>query len=234
MNITCIILTNDAKLDVSRLRTMFEEVLVLVDSAIGNSTATHIYHALDNDFATHRNVALKQAKHAWVFFIDDDESISSELAEELHHVDERFDAYQLKRTDTFMGKVLEHGETSSVRPVRFAKKTAGLWVRPVHEVWEIHGSVGQLQHVLTHVPHISIESFIEKLNRYTTIEAEHRKSTGMRFSLLQLLCFPLAKFIQNYALKGGFIDGFPGLAMAYMMSLHSLIVRVKMYETPKS
>ena len=50
------------------------------------------------------------------------------------------------------------------------------------------------------------------------------------FSLFELLFFPVIKFIYSYIIQLGVLDGFAGLTMSYMMSIHSLCVRIKMYE----
>ena len=40
----------------------------------------------------------------------------------------------------------------------------------------------------------------------------------------------VAKFVSNYWLKAGFLDGWRGLIYAVVMSIHSLAVRVFIYE----
>lgn len=114
-------------------------------------------------------------------------------------------------------------ETANVRLLRLGKKDAGQWRRPVHEVWEISGPVGVLKNPLRHYPHPAIHEFIQTINRYTDLE------TG-KFSYFRLFANPIGKFIQNYFFRLGFLDGFPGFVMAYMMSFYSLVVRVKQAE----
>ncbi|MEA2056328.1 MAG: hypothetical protein U9O78_01255, partial [Patescibacteria group bacterium] len=44
--------------------------------------------------------------------------------------------------------------------------------------------------------------------------------------VLQLIIFPIFKFICNYFLKLGFLDRMPGLIYASLMSFHSILVRI--------
>ena len=130
-----------------------------------------------------------------------------------------------------MHKQLKYGETSQVWLLRLARKHAGEWKRPVHETWSVSGSVGKLEHPLDHKPHESIAAFMNKINLYTSLEAHYRKRQGESFSWFALLLFPLGKFFANYILAQGYRDGYPGFSMAMIMSIHSLSVRVKQYET---
>jgi glycosyltransferase involved in cell wall biosynthesis len=183
------------------------------------------------DFAEARNAALAKVKTPWALFIDSDEKITPELKTEILAAIEssEYDAYYLSRLDTFLGKELRHGETGHAKFIRLAKKSYGQWVRPVHEVWEGQGKVGTLKNPLLHTPHESIASFLEKVNRYSTLEAAYRHRSGIRSSLFKIAFYPLIKFKYNYFLRLGFLDGMPGIIMAVMMSFHSYLTWTKLY-----
>lgn len=243
MKLTVIILTRNCEETLARTLasvTFADEVLIIDDFSsdqtvqIANKFSVKVYQrSLDNNFASQRNFGLSKAQNTWVLFIDSDEVVSPSLREEILRIlnNPTSVAYYLKRTDYFMGKILNYGETQGVRLIRLAQKESGIWKRPVHEFWNIPAqSIPTLTHALEHYPHRTLNSFVEKINRYTQIEVQHRKRNGRRFSLFELLAFPLGKFIYNYGIKRGFLDGFAGFTMAWMMSLHSLLVRIKMYE----
>ncbi len=175
------------------------------------------------DWAQERNQLLKRAKPGWVFFLDPDEQVTPQLAAEMESPNQHYAGYYLRRDDYFMGRWLKFGETGTVRLLRFAKRNVGQWVGKVHETWQVTGPTGEFKNHLKHYSHKNITSFITKINRYTDIAADKQ------FSYLKLL-YPVGKFMQNYFFRLGFLDGFPGFVMAYMMSLHSLIVRVKEYD----
>jgi hypothetical protein len=133
-----------------------------------------------------------------------------------------------------MGRKLVHGETAHTWLLRFAKKDAGGWTRSVHEVWDVNGKVEKLKGELYHYAHPDLEGFLEKINRYTDLEAQERIKhvtwSTVPVAYVQLLVYPIAKFVQNFFIRQGILDDFPGFVMAFMMSIHSLCVRIKMLE----
>ncbi len=198
------------------------------------------------DFSAARNGELAKAKTParsasstadaggdWVLFLDADETLSPELEAEIASIlnlePSIYSAYSIPRLDTFLGRELRHGEPGHTRLVRLARKDFGHWVRPVHEVWQGHGRVGQLQNPLLHRSHPTISAFLDKINRYSTLEAEYRHSLGIRSSLFKIALYPIAKFKWNYLFKLGFLDGVPGTIMAIMMSFHSYLTWTKLY-----
>jgi glycosyltransferase involved in cell wall biosynthesis len=185
------------------------------------------------DFAAARNVELKKAKTEWVLFVDSDEKITPALKQEITDIcnltSNDYDAYYLRRLDTFLGRELRHGETDHAKFIRLARKDFGHWERPVHEVWVGTGKVGELKNPLLHHPHPTIASFLEKINRYSSLEAEYRFKEGKHSSLLKIWLYPLAKFKYNYFFRLGCLDGVPGIIMAGMMSFHSYLTWTKLY-----
>jgi glycosyltransferase involved in cell wall biosynthesis len=187
------------------------------------------------NYSQKRNYLLQYAQTEWVIYIDSDEIISKPLREEilLQIKSTGAQGFLIKRMDIFMGRMLRHGETASTWLLRLARKNAGTWERAVHETWEVSGKIERLDGELLHYSHPDLEEFMDKINMYTQLEAEARISKSYFLSLisyLQLFFFPPAKFIQNYILRMGFLDGFPGFVIAWMMSLHSLCVRIKILE----
>lgn len=185
------------------------------------------------DFAAARNAELAKAKTDWVLFLDADETLTPELETEIASIlnleSSIYSAYSIPRLDTFLGRELRHGEPGHTRLVRLARKDFGHWVRPVHEVWQGHGRVGELQNPLLHRSHPTITAFLDKINRYSSLEAEYRHSQGIKSSLFKIALYPIAKFKWNYLFKLGFLDGVPGTIMAIMMSFHSYLTWTKLY-----
>jgi glycosyltransferase involved in cell wall biosynthesis len=183
------------------------------------------------DFAAARNVELAKAKTDWVLYLDSDEKLSPELESEIESAiqSNQFDAYAVARLDTFLGRELRHGEPGHTRLIRLAKKDFGTWERPVHEVWVGKGKVGELQNPLLHHSHESINSFLDKINKYSELEADYRYSQGVRSSLWKIAVYPIAKFKWNYLIRRGVLDGVPGTIMAIMMSFHSYLTWTKLY-----
>lgn len=186
---------------------------------------------LNNDFAGQRNYGLEKTKGDWVLFIDSDEEVSSELRKEITAKIQTsgYAGYFLKREDCFMGRWLKRGEAGEMKLLRLAKKNAGRWRGSVHETWDVKGRTAALENPLHHYPHPTITEFLEKINSYTDIVAQSWKEEGRKIQGVQIILYPLGKFMQNYIWRLGFLDGFPGLVMAVMMSFHSFLARSKYY-----
>lgn len=181
------------------------------------------------DFSSARNSGLSKAKYDWVFMVDDDEVVSRELADEIQIAispSSPFSGYYLKRLDKYHGQVLLHGETGNIKIIRLGKKSAGSFFRTVHEVWKIDGSVGDLKNSLIHERGELVTPFIDRMVRYSPLDAKELTKEGKPYSLLRLFLNPKVKFILNYFVRFGFLDGYLGLFQAYLMSVQSLTVRV--------
>jgi glycosyltransferase involved in cell wall biosynthesis len=222
-----------------------DQVIVADDGSTDSSTEIARYYGVKlirleptDSFAKKRNQTLKFVKEGWVLFIDADEKVSPELARaiesKLSATDS--DGYFLKRSDFFLGKKLLNGETGSMWLLRLARFQAGEWERHVHETWAVTGRLGRIgKGEILHTPHPNIDSFLDSINRYTTLEIYHRKTKTNRYvTWLQLFLYPPGKFFFNYIFKRGFMDGTPGFIHAYIMSLHSLLVRIKILEYARS
>ncbi len=187
-------------------------------------------HNLGNDFSQQRNFGLEKAKGEWVLFVDSDEEVTKELAGEIKNsLKLPNDGFFLKRKDKFMGQWLNYGETAAVKLLRLAKKGTGKWEGRVHEEWKIKGVTKTLTSPLLHEREMSITEFLSKINEYSTLRAGEMAKQGIKTNIFLILIYPIAKFMQNYVLRLGFLDGMPGFAMAFMMSLHSFLVRAKLY-----
>src|SRR5258706_16328950 len=96
MAISAVVITkNEEENIVDCLKTLLwcDEILVIDDNSTDKTRelakkhgATVIEHALDNDFAMQHNFALQKVKSEWVFFVDADERVSSDLAQEIKQI----------------------------------------------------------------------------------------------------------------------------------------------------
>lgn len=215
-----------------------DEIVLIDDESIDDTAiiakkhqARLFTHPLHGNFAAQRNFGLTQAKGDWVLFIDADEVVSPALVDEIKRAvkDNVRDGYYFKRLDTLWGHRLRHGETSQVRLIRLARKGAGKWVRPVHEVWQIHGYTAVLKHPLLHYPHPDVTQFLRDINEYSTANASYLYEQGVHAYWWHIVAYPVAKFFMNYLWRLGFLDGTPGMILALMMSFHSFLTRAKLW-----
>lgn len=241
MKLTGVVLTKDEERDIKdcldSLR-FCDEVLVIDDYSqdktveIAQNLGAKVHQrSLANDFAAQRNFGLKKAKGEWVLFLDADECISKELATEMlekFKVD-NVNGYYLNRLDYFKEKTLKRGETGTIRLLRLANRRSGAWKRSVHEVWDIKGNKGQLRNPITHQPHRNYSDFVKNVNNYSSLHAEENKKEGKSSSMFKIIFFPAIKFLQNWILKLGFLDGTHGFVSATTMSFHSFLSWSKLW-----
>jgi len=234
-----VIAQNEEESIQSSLKTLLfcDEVLV-IDNNSSDRTKNLVYDMgvrvitdkTQGDFSYLRNFAAKEAKGEWLLYIDADEKVSHDLRANIKHELEqpRADAYYLRRRDHFMGKVLEHGEVAKVYErgiIRLMKKGRGVWRGSIHEEWKTDTSISSIDGFIEHYPHPTVQQFIEHVNRYSQIRAQELYNAGQHTNILQIIGYPVAKFVYTYFLKGGIKDGAAGFIYSFLMSFHSFLVR---------
>lgn len=242
MSISAVILTKNEEKNVAEcLQTLVwcDEILIIDDNSTDKTVeiakkqkAIVFTHSLDSDFAQSRNFGLEKAKGDWIFFVDADEHVSEKLKAEIvkRIQNNTVDGFFLKREDVMWGKVLKHGEQGNGKFLRLARKKKGEWSGKVHEVWNIAGTTSLLRNPLLHYPHPTLAEFLTEINFYSTLRAKELFEHKEKATWLSILIYPKAKFFQNYFLKRGFLDGTPGFIVAVLMSLHSFLVRGKLWQ----
>jgi glycosyltransferase involved in cell wall biosynthesis len=243
MTISGVIFTKNAENRIKEcLKSLFfcNEIVIIDDNSTDNTenlvklskNTRFIRHSLSGDFSCQHNFGLSKATGDWILFVDDDEQVSPLLASEIETAmagAEEINGFYLKRQDSIWGKTMKHGEHGTLKHLRLMRRGAGLWQGKVHERLFVKGKTRVLKHYLIHRPLTDLSSYLGKINFYTDLLAKEKLELGEKFSFFRLLCYPPAKFLQNYLWRLGFLDGNPGLIMGFMMSLHSLLVKAKMY-----
>ncbi len=185
-------------------------------------------------FAVQKNFALEQAAGEWVLSLDADEQVTPELRWEVRDVIARggpHDGYALPRKNVFWGAWVRHGRLYPDYQLRLFRRGRGRFVeRAVHESVEVQGSAGRLQAPLLHHSYRSLEEFIHRSNRYSTLAAAEWVRQGRRVGAADLLFRPLGRFCSMYVLHGGFLDGWRGLLLAGLYAHYVFLRTAKAWE----
>ena len=241
MKISAVVLTKNEEKNIADCLdclSFCDEIIVVDDGSEDRTTeiaekmgAKVFTRFLDNDFSKQRNFGLEKANNEWTIFIDADERITTSLKSAIENAiySDQYDGFLIKRQDVVFGKRLEYGETGNISFVRLARKNAGKWAGEIHEVWKIKGKIGILRTPLIHYPHQTIKEFLSEINFYTDIKSLQLYNMGIKVHFWSIIIYPKAKFLLNYFMKRGFLDGTAGLVFALMMSLHSFLVRAKLW-----
>jgi hypothetical protein len=95
-------------------------------------------------------------------------------------------------------------------------------------VWN-GASQQELKNPLIHQSATSVGNFADKLNFYTTANAQYLFDTKTPVSWWHIIEYPVGKFVNNYIVKQGFRDGIEGFLHAVLMSFHSFLTRSKLW-----
>ena len=184
-------------------------------------------------FGAQKQFAVEQARHDWVLCLDADERVSPELAAAIAA---RFasgapavSAYACPRRNRFLGRWLRHGEGYPDLVVRLFDRRHARWSDDaVHERVIPDASPARLAGDLLHHSAESIESYVAKQNRYTSLQAAALHARGERASAMRIVAAPLVRFLRFYVLRAGFLDGVAGFAHVAIGAFASFLKYVKL------
>ncbi len=212
-----------------------DESIVVVDAASQDDThAIAVRHAdrvevrAFDDFASQRNAALGLATKDWVFAVDADERATPELALEIRRVTSEASCqhagFRVPIRSVILGRSFGYSGTQYDLPLRLFRRGRGHWVGAVHETVDLKGTAGQLKHALQHRTIPDMQTFLRKINEYTTLEAIKFEREGRRTRAVDLTLRPAWTFAKLYVGKQGFRDGVEGLAFCALSGM-SVAVR---------
>jgi hypothetical protein len=76
-----------------------------------------------------------------------------------------------------------------------------------------------LSEALSHEPYASLDAWHEKLGRYSKWWAEDRIERGKQASMASVVFRPPLRFLTMYLIRGGWMDGARGAALAGMAAV---------------
>ena len=191
--------------------------------------------------------------HEWVLILDADECLPPEAEEEIRKIvtnpDERHSGYWINRRYFFLGKPLKHAYFPNWN-LRLFKHKHGRYEKitdlttdsgdhEIHEHVVVKGSTGKLTSIMDHHAFPTIDSFVEKHNRYSNWEAivessakddetalQHEAVKGKRRlrRIFRKLPFrPTLRFLYVFLWQGGILDGWPGYVFARLHAQYEFL-----------
>jgi glycosyltransferase involved in cell wall biosynthesis len=215
-------------------------------------------------WATQRNWALDNLpiRNEWVLFLDADEQISPELANEiketLKNVPEEVAGFYINRRFIFLGRELKHGGYNPNWVLRLVRpRRTGVLPAGDSEYFQVNGQVNKLKSFMYHEDKKNIAFFIDKHNKISSSAAmklfnkksildlekegraviEGRKRVWIKETILNklpLFLRPFVLFTYRYFLKLGFLDGKEGFIYYFLHDFwYPFLVDVKVLELRK-
>jgi glycosyltransferase involved in cell wall biosynthesis len=239
LSVAIVTLNEEANLARTLAAVQFADEIIVVDSNSTDRTAeiAQSFHAKVfaepwKGFAAQKNSAIDKCSSAWVLSIDADEELTPELQTELRTLLQSdsttpgaIEAYRIPRRNLFLHRPIRHGgyypdlklrlfrrsDPTAPSPIRFSE-------RAVHETIQYTGPIGRLHSDLIHNAYPTLETYIEHMNRYSTLGAQVLVASGRSSRNPLAFCsnvflIPVLTFLWNYVFRLGFLDGREGLLL---------------------
>ena len=187
-------------------------------------------------FGKQKHFAVNQAKNDWVFVVDADEVVTTELKNEINNAlkEPVCQGYMIPNTLVFLGEIMRFGREYKFPHLRlFNRKYGNYNDNEVHEDLEFNGKVGKLSNHVLHYSYSDLSDIMEKTNKYSTLGAIDLKKRGKDASIIKIIAkFPIT-FITEYFIRLNFLNGFNGFIWAFLGGVGTALKYLKLRELNK-
>lgn len=183
-----------------------------------------------------RKTGEEKMSYEWGLYLDADEIVTPELAEEIRQVitSPRCDVYYMPRKNYFLGRWIRRCGWYPGYVPRLFRKGRIKFADKIHEDNVPIGEAGYLKNNLIHYSYADMEQYWEKFARYTTLLARssYEKGERIRWYNLPWLAFikPAIYFVDKYFRKLGILDGWRGLLISYLTAYTVFTQYVKLWK----
>jgi len=205
--------------------------VVVVDSFSTDETkqiveshgARFVEHAFDGHIEQ-KNWAITQAKHTWVLSLDADEALDDTLVAQILQVkaNPQADGYSMNRMTNYCGKWIKHGGWYPDVKLRLWNSEKGAWGgENPHDKYILHPGA-TAKHLKGNILHYSFYTASEhdaQIASFTEIAAKAAHAKGKHVGPLRPWIAGAAKFVRDFILRAGFLDGKTGYTIARKSAL---------------
>ena len=239
--VSLVIITKDEEAHIERcIRSVpFAQEAVVLDSGsrdrtveIARRLGARVFVEPWRGFYQQKVRATALARFDWVIFLDADEALSPESAEELKGLLENpeADAYALPRLSFHLGRWIRHGGWFPDYQVKVFNRKQARWIEQhVHEKIEAEKIV-KTKNPIFHWVFDDLADQVNTNNRYSSLGAKDLLDKGQGFSFFRLVFKPMGKFFETFILKRGFLDGLPGFIIAVGAAYSMFLKYAKLWE----
>ena len=176
-------------------------------------------------FGNERNKGIDAAEGDWVLQLDADEVVTDAFHRRMEKLlageDEGCVSFKFRRRNVFLGKAMKRGGWFHFSAHLF-KRGYARYEGEIHETLVVDGKQCEMEEEIEHYPFDSMAEFIERQNRYTSLQAEEMfKENGpaeQKTVMYNLKVKPWKLFKKAYIKKLGFMEGMLGLVFAVMFA----------------
>lgn len=221
------------------------EIIVVINDDVTDGTDqiaaacdAKVFRESWKGYGPQKNSANDKATQPWLLNLDADEVVSPALRDEIIQVitavraraDSPYVAYSFPRCTFYFGRWIRHGDWYPDRIARLWQRGRGQWQGIVHEKLVVQGRTGHLRSELLHYSMESLDHQVHKMLLYADDFARQCRMQGRRVGILDLLIRPPWRFFRSFVLKLGFLDGWPGLSIAWTTAFYTFLRYAKARE----
>jgi glycosyltransferase involved in cell wall biosynthesis len=193
-----------------------------------------IEHAFEGHIKQ-KNFAISQATYTHQLSLDADEALSEELKAEIRKVKDNWDAdgFRMNRLSNYCGKWIRHSGWYPDTKLRLYNSGKGRWTgMDPHDKYELEqgSSIGKLKGDILHYTYYTIEEHILQANKFSSIAARELIEKGKPIYFFKIFLNPIAKFIRNYILHLGFLDGYYGFIICQITANETFLKYIKAWQ----
>jgi hypothetical protein len=166
-----------------------------------------------------KNWAITQATYPHVLSLDADETLDDTLKQEILRVkaDWQADAYSMNRLTNYCGKWVRHCGWYPDTKLRLWDSRKGAWggdnPHDKYELFDGDKNTQKLKGDILHYSYYTRADHYKQVEYFTTILANAQHKRGKKAPLFVLFFSPIVKFIKDYFIKLGFLDGYTGFTI---------------------
>lgn len=209
--------------------------IVVVDSgstdltpSICKAFGVRFYTTEWQGYAETKNYANSLAINPLILSLDADEALSEELRQSIIEVlsNQKSQAYSMNRLTNYCGHWVKHCGWYPDKKIRMFNNNAGYWSGSlIHETIKLTNGfeVEHLQGDILHYSYHTIADHVAQANKFSDLTALKAYNEGRKASLLHVWFSPVVKFLRDYFIKAGFLDGYHGFIICRISSFATFL-----------
>jgi glycosyltransferase involved in cell wall biosynthesis len=239
--VSLIVITRDEQANIGRCLASarpFCRELVVVDSGstdrtveIARSMGAKVILREFTDYVRQKQIALDHASCEWVLLLDADEEATYELRREIERTLGLADAAEGYRIPRLLYHLRHYYKESLYRdrPIRLFRRNSGhIGGIDPHDKVVVTGRIDRLNAPILHFSYRDIAAHVDTINRFSTRSAAQLRPSP--FTVVRMFTDPLWYFFNFYVVRGGFLEGGPGLYAAMSSAFYAFVKYAKVYE----
>lgn len=183
--------------------------------------------------AAQKNRAIPMATNEWIFLLDADEWIETDLQTEIERLlrkEPRFKGYAIPRINYYMNQRIRYSGWQNDEVLRFFHRDSCRYEdKRVHAKLKVPGGKGKLKHPIHHNTYRSFQDMLRKVNQYSTWKALDKVDKGKKASWASMIYLPIHAFIKTYVLRAGILDGRVGYILSVIAAGSAFLRQVKIW-----